>query len=74
MHQQEDEMYLGPKVTGDRKTLPFFLPPEELEAMRNDFYSQISFLLQAMRNIESRGFMFRLDFNGFLHAREVGSV
>jgi hypothetical protein len=42
------------------------VPPEELIAIKKDFFSQLSYLFQLMRKIENRGFIFRLDFNGFL--------
>jgi hypothetical protein len=42
------------------------VPPEELVAIKKDFFSQLSYLFQLMRKIENRGFIFRLDFNGFL--------
>lgn len=48
------------------RSLPVAVPPEELEAVRKEFFSQIAFLFQVMRKIESRGFVFRLDFNSFL--------
>ena len=46
--------------------LPVVMPPEELEAVKKEFFSQISFLFQVMRKVENRGFIFRLDFNNFL--------
>jgi hypothetical protein len=45
---------------------PVFVPPEEFEAIRKEFYMQLSILFQYMRKVESRGFLFRLDFNGYL--------
>lgn len=41
------------------------IPPEEVEAIKKDFFSQISYLFAVMRKIENRGFIFRLDFNSF---------
>ena len=46
--------------------LPVVVPPEELEAIKKEFFSQIAFLFSVARKIENRGFMFRLDFNGYL--------
>ncbi len=43
-----------------------FVPPEELEAIHKDFFAEVFLLFQILRNVDSRGFMFRLDFNGFL--------
>ena len=48
------------------RRLPVIVPPEELEAVRKEYFSQVAFLLQVMRKVENRGFMFRLDFNGFM--------
>ena len=45
---------------------PIYVPPEELEVIRRDFFLQVSALFQLMRRVESRGFIFRLDFNNFL--------
>ena len=42
------------------------IPLEEVEALRKDFFAQVSYLFQIMRKVESRGFIFRLDFNGFM--------
>ena len=49
----------------DRR-IPVVIPIDEIAAVRSDFISQVSFLFQIMRKVENRGFMFRLDFNGFL--------
>lgn len=61
----------------DRITLlhaPIYVPPEELEFIRRDFFAQVSLLFQMMRKVESRGFIFRLDFNNYLSAAASGSV
>lgn len=42
------------------------IPLLEVDALKKDFFSHISYLLQIMRKVENRGFMFRIDFNGFL--------
>jgi hypothetical protein len=47
---------------------PIYVPPEELEFIRRDFFAQVSLLFQMMRKVESRGFIFRLDFNNYLSA------
>ena len=54
------------KMSDRVKKLPVVVPPEEIEAVRKDFFSQMAFLFQVMRKAENRGFMFRLDFNGFM--------
>lgn len=41
------------------------ISPEEMDFIRSDFFTQIAFLFSAMRRTENRGFLFRLDFNGF---------
>jgi len=63
LHQQED-IIIG-KSKND-KIAPIVIPPEEIEAIRKDFFSQISYLFAIMRKVENRGFMFRLDFNSYL--------
>ena len=63
LHQQED-IIVG-KSKND-KIAPIVIPSEEIEAIRKDFFSQISYLFAIMRKVENRGFMFRLDFNSYL--------
>ena len=55
---------------------PIYVPPEELDFIRSDFFAQVSLLFQVMRKVESRGFIFRLDFNNFLSnaARDYGAL
>lgn len=48
------------------QSLPIYIPPEELGFIRKDFFAQVTLLFQLMRKVESRGFIFRLDFNSFL--------
>lgn len=45
--------------------VPPFVPVEEFEAIRKDFFSQVNYLFQIMSRIDSKGFIFRLDFNGY---------
>jgi hypothetical protein len=47
-------------------SVPIYIPIEEFEIIRKEFFQQLEYLLQFMKKIESRGFLFRLDFNGFL--------
>ena len=54
------------KATKNSTLPPVYIPVEEFEAIRKEFYMQVSYLFQFMRKVESRGFLFRLDFNGFL--------
>jgi hypothetical protein len=42
------------------------IPMQEVEALKKDFFTQMSYLLQIMRKVENRGFIFRVDFNGFM--------
>lgn len=63
LHQQED-LVIG--KTTNEKIQPIVIPHEEIEAIRKDFFSQISYLFAIMRKVESKGFMFRLDFNSYL--------
>ena len=51
-------------------TRPIFIPPEELGFIRKDFFTQVSMLFQIMRKVDSRGFIFRLDFNGYLSSQQ----
>jgi len=46
-----------------------------VQGLRKEFFTQISYLFQIMRKVENRGFMFRLDFNGYLStlANEISS-
>ena len=44
---------------------PIFMPPEEFGYIHKDFISHVSSLFQIMRKVESRGFIFRLDFNSY---------
>ena len=46
--------------------LPVVVPPQELEAIRKEFFSQLAYLFSVARKMENRGFLFRLDFNGYL--------
>lgn len=67
LHQQEDYIIGNKSNNNDNTTtIPIVIPPEEIEAIRKDFFSQISYLFAIMRKVENRGFMFRLDFNSYL--------
>jgi hypothetical protein len=46
--------------------LPVVVPPEEMDSIRREFFSNISYLIQIMKKTENKGFLFRLDFNGYL--------
>lgn len=58
-----------------KRSIPVIIPPEEIEAVKKEFFTQISYLFQIMRKVENRGFIFRLDFNGYLSnmAQEMGA-
>ncbi len=43
-----------------------FVPPEEFGAVHRDFLAQVAMLFKILKDVDSRGFLFRLDFNGFL--------
>lgn len=45
---------------------PPVLPPQELESIDKEFFKELRYLVIMMRRTESRGFLFRLDFNGYL--------
>ena len=62
----------GAKIRARVRSLPVIVPPEELEAIQKEFFSQVAYLFQVMRKIENRCFMFRLDFNGFLSGQAQG--
>jgi len=80
LHQQEgiDESELNeeffayrrksitPSKVATSSYIPVLVPPEELQAVRGEFFQQILFLFEIMKGVENRGFMFRLDFNGYL--------
>lgn len=55
-----------------QSSVPIILPQEELDAIQKEFFTQVSYLFQIMRKVENRGFMFRLDFNGYLSSLFAG--
>lgn len=59
-------MHEAESLRSDGSKPPIYVPPEEFGAIRKDFYAQVTFLFQIMRKVDSRGFMFRLDFNGYI--------
>ena len=52
------------KLQSNSKTV-VVIPPEEMEDINITFYSLIKDLIQIMNRNENRGFIFRLDFNGY---------
>lgn len=48
------------------KTDQIIVPTEEIDDISREFFTQVSYLYQVMRKVENRGFIFRLDFNGYL--------
>ena len=52
--------------SGDLAPTIYEIPPEEMEAIQKDFYSHVLYFFQIMQKVENRGFVFRLDFNGYL--------
>lgn len=65
LHQHNDDVLQKSAATTGPVGEVFYLPQEEFAAIRKDFFVQVSYLLQLMKKIESRGFVFRVDFNGF---------
>ena len=65
--------YSGNNNSGNAKmsSLPIYIPPEEFIFIKKDFFQQISLLLHMMKKVDSRGFLFRLDFNGFLSSATI---
>ena len=55
--------------------MPLVIPPEEIEGIKREFYTQLSYLFQIMRKVENRGLLFRLDFNEYLStlSEELGA-
>lgn len=53
---------------------PLYVPPEELSIIRKEFYAQVGYLFYLMRNLDCKGFMFRLDFNNFMSRAENNPV
>jgi hypothetical protein len=43
-----------------------YIPPEEYTALYHDFLQQIAYLFTFMKTLDTRGFLFRLDFNNYL--------
>lgn len=64
LQQQEADIYSYSSSSNRRP--PLIIPPEELTAIHSEFLTQLSHLFQVMRTVENRGFLFRLDFNGFI--------
>ena len=56
---------------GEKSSEYAFIPSEEFEQIQKEFYQQISFLFQSMKSSDSRGFLFRLDFNNYLSGQIV---
>ena len=58
-----------------RRIVPLVIPPEEIEGIKREFYTQLSYLFQIMRKVENRGLLFRLDFNEYLStlSEELGA-
>lgn len=44
---------------------PIVIPTEEMEDIYKEFIQQIAMLLQLMKKLDTRGFLFRLDFNNY---------
>jgi hypothetical protein len=74
LHQHNDEVVNAASTSTGPVGEVFYLPQEEFDAIRKDFFVQVSYLLQLMKKIESRGFVFRVDFNGFFSQLTQGSV
>lgn len=64
--QTQESIYKNTAVT----IPPIYVPPEELIHIQKDFFAQIAVLFQTMNKVDSRGFIFRLDFNGFLSRQQ----
>jgi Gamma tubulin complex component C-terminal len=79
LHQQEESTNspespkssrrsFSPGKDVKKRIVPVVIPPEEIDGVRKEYFTQISYLFQIMRKVENRGLMFRLDFNGYLSA------
>lgn len=71
------KLLLSKNPGGDIGVSHLIVPPEEMEAIQKDFYTHTLYFFQMMQKVENRGFMFRLDFNGYLSQMAVsisGSV
>jgi hypothetical protein len=44
---------------------PILVPTEELDGIYKEFFAQITYFFHLLRNVECRGLLFRLDFNGY---------
>lgn len=60
LHLQEEKVDNKIRVPGF-----VIIPPEEISSIRKDFFTQITFLFTILRQVETRGFLFRIDFNGY---------
>lgn len=65
LHQHNEDILQASVVSSGPVGEVFYLPQEEFGAIQKDFFAQVSYLLQLMKKIENRGFVFRVDFNGF---------
>jgi hypothetical protein len=50
----------------DEAAAVYIIPQEEMDSIQKDFYSHVLYFFQIMQKVENRGFVFRLDFNGYL--------
>lgn len=49
------------------------VPPEEFDALYTEFTTQLAYLIHMVKRVEggSQGFLFRLDFNGFMSGLQL---
>jgi hypothetical protein len=48
-----------------------FIPLEELQSIKSEFMTQLSFLCQLLKTMDNKGLIFRLDFNDFVSMLSV---
>eukprot|EP00981_Chlorochromonas_danica_P010507 scaffold3243_cov173-Ochromonas_danica.AAC.40 len=53
-------------VSSGKYNPPVIVPSQEFDNIIRDFFQQVQYLVHMMRSTETRGFLFRLDFNGYL--------
>ena len=64
------EEVIDTSVTAQQSGSPHItvIPPEEFDSLHSEFTTQVAYLIHMIKKVESghQGFLFRLDFNGFM--------
>lgn len=63
--QRQQEETFHDEYESKNVSPPIVIPTEEMEDIYKEFIQQIAMLLQLMKKLDTRGFLFRLDFNNY---------